>query len=86
MLERKILMFRMRAVGMLKLLNDMGWTALVAYVVGALITHFYIYRNGEVENDKSANLISILWPIALCLYCILMIEHKIKSLFEYEDN
>ena len=60
----------------------------LTYIVGALLTHCYIYRECKVEDieHESANIMSILWPVALVIYIVLKIEEKIKVLFSHENN
>ena len=51
------------------------------YVLGALITNFIIYKDvEETELEyQSANIASILWPLALVLLLVITIESWIKK-------
>ena len=58
----------------------MEWVVTSLYIMGALITHYLIYKrvNEEILQEKldhqTANITCILWPIALMLYVLLTIE------------
>ena len=66
----------------------MEWIVTLVYVIGALITHYIIYRNKKEENieAQTANLTSLLWPVALCICLILFVEGLIKNTKELENN
>ena len=66
----------------------MEWVVTLAYIVGALLTHCYIYKEARAEDveHETANIISILWPFALCLYSWLMLESLIKWIIDYARN
>ena len=58
----------------------MEWIIAIVYIIGALVTHYIIYRGAnedEIEHE-SANITCMLWPIALAIWVLLKIEYLIK--------
>ena len=43
---------------------------LVIYIVGAIATHFVIYRNSSLQDieAETANITCVLWPIVLIVH------------------
>ena len=60
----------------------MEWIVTILYIIGALITHYIIYRgaSGDEIEHQSANIVCMLWPVALAIWCILKVEYLIKSI------
>ena len=59
----------------------MEWIIIAAYILGAFLTHLFIYRDGEkgIEHS-SANIACVAWPVTLLLYILLTVERWIKIL------
>lgn len=60
----------------------MEWIVTILYIIGALVTHYIIYRGvseDEIEH-QSANIACMLWPVALAIWIMLKVEYLIKSI------
>ena len=53
------------------------------YTLIALATHYYIYRVDKDVKPFSAEIVSLLWPIAVLVICLLWIDYGIKMLFRW---
>ena len=52
---------------------------ITTYILGALITHLIIYKDGEKGIDhNTANICCVAWPAALLIYSLLLIKKLIK--------
>ena len=62
----------------------MEWIVTILYIIGALVTHYIIYRgaNEDEIEPQSANIACMLWPVALALWCMLGIEKIIKYILK----
>ena len=60
----------------------MEWIIAIVYIIGALVTHYIIYRgtNEDEIEHQSVNIACMLWPVALAIWCMLKIEYLIKSI------
>ena len=58
----------------------MEWIVTIVYIIGALVTHYIIYRgaNEDEVEPQSANIACMLWPVALAIWILLKIENLIK--------
>lgn len=60
----------------------MEWIIAIVYIIGALVTHYIIYRRAnedEIEH-QSANIMCMLWPIVLAIWILLKVENLVKSI------
>ena len=57
--------------------------ALIIYCIGAIVTHYLIYKDedpDEVEH-ASASAASVLWPLTWAIYILVRFEKCIERLF-----
>lgn len=65
----------------------MEWTTTIVYIIGALVTHYIIYRNSDDNIEHaSANIACILWPVAVLICLILEMENICDKCIEWYRN
>ena len=55
----------------------MEWICAIIYIIGAILTHYIIYKYRKETNveHQTANIVSFLWPLALIVFIVITIEH-----------
>lgn len=55
----------------------------LVYTIGVLMTSSYIYRNGVWGIEyETASIVSIMWPVLMCVSVVLLAEGYISRLLE----
>ena len=66
----------------------MGVLGIIIYIVGALVTHYIIYIGNREEDieAETANIASILWPVAVMVCLVLEVEDLYEKVSEWYRN
>lgn len=58
----------------------MEWLFIIGYIIGAVITHYIIYRRCRQEDVEMPmlNIICMLWPVALVTYIVYIVHDRYR--------